>query len=65
MTRAETLRYGVAFALFKLRIPDRRERLLTEDERFAVADHVMESLRQYRDAAKFQTDSVPMGGKNI
>jgi hypothetical protein len=48
-TRAEKLRSSVAYALMKLRIPDRRGRLLKEDERYAVADHVVATLRLHGD----------------
>jgi hypothetical protein len=48
-TRADKLRSSVAYALFKLKIPDRKGRLLTEAERYAVADQVVALLRLYGD----------------
>lgn len=38
-----------AYAMRQLRIGDKRGRLLTEAERYAIADHVMASLRLYGD----------------
>jgi hypothetical protein len=48
-TRADKLRISVAYALFKLKVPDRKGRLLSEAERFAVADRVVAALRLYGD----------------
>lgn len=48
-TRADKLRSSVAYAFFKLKIPDRKGRLLTEAERYAVADQVVVLLRLYGD----------------
>lgn len=48
-TRADKLRLSVAYALRRLRIDGRRGRLLTEQERFAIADQVVATLRLYGD----------------
>lgn len=44
-TRAHKLRFSVAYALFRLKIADRKGRTLTEAERNAIADHVVATLR--------------------
>ena len=48
-TRADKLRSSVAYALFKLKVPDLKGRLLTEAERYAIADQVVVLLRLYGD----------------
>lgn len=48
-TRAHKLRLSVAYALKGLKIPDRKGRLLTEAERYAIADRVVAALRLYGD----------------
>lgn len=48
-TRAAKLRSSIAYALFRLKVPDRKGRLLTEAERYAIADQVVAALRLYGD----------------
>lgn len=48
-TRAAKLRSSVAYALLRLKIADKRGRLLTDAERFAIADKVVATLRLYGD----------------
>jgi hypothetical protein len=48
-TRADKLRLSIAYALRRLQIDGRRGRILTEQERFAIADHVVATLRLYGD----------------
>ena len=48
-TRAETLRTSIAYSFRKLRIGDKRGRLLTEAERYALADQVVTLLKPYGD----------------
>jgi len=55
-TRADKLRLSVAYSLRKLKIPDRRGRLLTEPERYAIADHVVALLRLYGDQWKLDEE---------
>jgi hypothetical protein len=55
-TRADKLRSSVAYALFKMRIPDRKGRLLTEAERYAIADQVVALLRLYGDQWKLDEE---------
>ncbi len=50
MTRADILRYAIAYALMRARkIVRGLKEGLTEDERFAVADHVVRQLRERGD----------------
>jgi hypothetical protein len=50
LTRAQHLRYAIAFALMRARKLVRGLRQgLTEDERFAVADDVVRSLQEHGD----------------
>jgi hypothetical protein len=66
------LRHSVAYALFKMRVPDRKGRLLAEAERFAVADEVVAMLRLYEDQWRLNEEvEIPVwlasehpGGKN-
>jgi hypothetical protein len=49
MTRGDVLRYAVAFALMRARKIVRGLKVgLTEDERYAVADHVVYQLKKAR-----------------
>jgi hypothetical protein len=50
MTRAEILRHTLAYALMRARkIIRGLKQGLTEDERYAVADHVVEQLKEHGD----------------
>jgi hypothetical protein len=50
MTKGEVLRYAIAFALRRSRkIIRGLKEGLTEDERFAVADHTVEQLKERGD----------------
>ena len=50
MTKGESLRYAIAFALRRSRKVIRGlEEGLTEDERFAVADHAVAQLKELGD----------------
>jgi hypothetical protein len=50
MTRGQVLRYAIAFALVRARKVVRGLKVgLTEQERYAVADHVIDQLAQRGD----------------
>jgi hypothetical protein len=50
MTRGDVLRYAIAYALRRARkIVRGLKDGLTEDERYAVADHVVDQLKQHGD----------------
>jgi hypothetical protein len=50
MTRGDVLRYAIAYALRRARkIVRGLKEGLTEDERYAVADHVVDQLKQRGD----------------
>ena len=50
MTRGDVLRYAIAYALLRARKIVRGLKAgLTEEERFAVADHVVSQLKQHGD----------------
>ena len=52
MTKAEVLRYAIAFALRRSRkIVRGLKARLTEDERYAVADHAVAQLKERRPVA--------------
>ena len=54
LTRGEVLRYAIAFALRRARkIIRGLKQGLTEEERYAVADHV---VKQLRDRGEWQLD---------
>ena len=59
LTRRDVLRSSIAYALRKVRIADRRGRLLTEEERYAIADQVVELLRLYGDRWKLDEEVPP------
>lgn len=62
-TRADLLRYAVAFALMGARKIVRGLRQgLTEEERFAVADDVVRRLQQHGDPLRL-SDELPPPGK--
>ena len=59
-TRAERLRYAIAFALMRARKLVRGLRQgLTEDERFAVADDVVQRLQDHGDPWHLNEDMPP------
>jgi hypothetical protein len=50
MTRGDVLKYAIAFALMRARkIVRGLKQGLTEDERHAIADHVVAQLKQHGD----------------
>jgi len=49
MTRGEVLRYAIAFALRRAKIIRGLKEGLNEEERFAVADHAVEQLKERGD----------------
>jgi hypothetical protein len=63
MTRGDLLRYAIAFALMRARKIVRGLRQgLTEDERYAVADHVVSQLKQHRDPWELSEEAKPARG---
>jgi hypothetical protein len=63
MTRGDVLRYSIAFALSRAsRIVRGLKQALTEDERFAVADHVVDQLKQHGDPWKLSEEARPKSG---
>jgi hypothetical protein len=60
MTRGDLLRYAVAFALIRARkIVRGLKQGLSEDERYAVADHIVEQLRQRGDPWRLDDEAKP------
>jgi hypothetical protein len=58
MTRGEVLRYAVAFALRRSRkIIRGLKEGLTEEERYAVADHVVRQLKERGDPWRLNEDA--------
>lgn len=50
MTRGDILKYKIAFALSRAaKIVRGLKQALTEDERYAVAEHVVDQLKQHGD----------------
>jgi hypothetical protein len=63
MTRGEVLRYALAFALIRARkIVRGLKDGLTDDERFAVADHVVRQLKQHGDPWDLSEEAKPTVG---
>jgi hypothetical protein len=57
------LRYAIAFALMRARkIVRGLKDGLTEDERYAVADHVVSQLKQYGDPWELSEEAKPTRG---
>ena len=54
MTKGEVLRYAIAFALRRLR---GLKEGLTEDERYAVADHAVAQLKKRGDPWRLNKDA--------
>jgi hypothetical protein len=63
MTRGDVLRYALAFALRRARkiVRGLRE-ALTENERYAVADHVVSQLKEHGDPWGLSEEARPKGG---
>jgi hypothetical protein len=60
MTRADVLRYAIAYALMRARkIVRGLKQGLTEDERFAVADHVVSQLQDHGDPWELSEEAKP------
>ena len=60
MTRADVLRYELAYALMRARkIVRGLKQGLTEAERYAVADHVVEQLRAHGDPWGLNDEAKP------
>ena len=60
MTRGDLLRYAVAYALIRARkIVHGLKRGLTEEDRFAVADHVVSQLQQHGDPWGLSEEAKP------
>jgi hypothetical protein len=63
MTRGDVLRYAIAYALMRARkIVHGLKDGLTEDERYAVADHVVDQLKQHGDPWKLSEEARPKSG---
>jgi hypothetical protein len=57
MTKGEVLRYALAFALRRSRKIVRGLKVgLSEDERYAVADHVVDQLKERSDPWRLNED---------
>jgi hypothetical protein len=60
MTRGEVLKYAIAFALMRARkIVRGLKEGLTEDERYAVADHVVRQLKERGDTWQLSDEAKP------
>jgi hypothetical protein len=60
MTRGEVLKYAIAFALMRARkIVRGLKEGLTEDERYAVADHVVRQLKERGDTWQLSDEVEP------
>jgi hypothetical protein len=63
MTRGDVLRYAIAYALMRARrIVRGLKEGLTEDERYAVADHVVDQLKQHGDPWRLSEEAQPKSG---
>jgi hypothetical protein len=63
-TRGDMLRFAIAFALTRARKLVRGLRQgLSEDERFLIADDVVERLRQHGDPWRLSEELPPVSGK--
>ena len=63
MTRGDVLRYAIAFALRRARkIVRGLQEVLTEDERYAVAEHVVSQLKEHGDPWQLSEEARPKGG---
>jgi hypothetical protein len=63
MTRGDVLRYKLAFALrHAVKIVRGLRHGLTEDERYAVADHVVSQLKEHGDPWRLDDEAKPQRG---
>ena len=63
MTRGDVLRYSIAFALHRAATIARGLRQgLSEDERYAVADHVVSQLKERGDPWHLEDEAKPARG---
>jgi hypothetical protein len=63
MTRGDVLRYRIAFALRRAaKIVRGLRQGLTEPERYAVADHVVEQLKEHGDPWQLSEEARPRPG---
>lgn len=63
MTRGDVLRYAIAYALMRARkIVRGLKDGLTEDERYAVADHVVSQLKEHGDPWRLSDEAQPKSG---
>jgi hypothetical protein len=63
MTQGDVLRYAIAYALLRARKIVRGLKAgLTEEERFAVADHVVSQLKQHGDPWGLSEEAKPGRG---
>ncbi len=63
MTRGDVLRYRIAFALSRAaKIVHGLRQALTEAERHAVADHVVEQLKEHGDPWQLSGEAKPTNG---
>ena len=63
MTRGDVLRYRIAFALNRaVKIVRGLRHGLTEDERYAVADHGVEQLKERGDPWNLSEEAKPKPG---
>ena len=63
MTRGDLLRYAIAFALMRARkIVRGLKQCLTEDERHAVAEHVVAQLKNHGDPWRLSEEVRPKSG---
>ncbi len=60
MTRGDLLRYAIAYTLMRARkIVRGLKQGLTEEERYAVADHVVAQLKQHGDPWELTEEAKP------
>lgn len=63
MTRGDLLKYAIAFALRRARkIVQGLKQGLNEEERFAVADHVVSQLKDRGDPWRLSDEAQPGSG---
>ena len=63
MTRGDVLHYAIAFALIRARkIVRGLKQTLTENERHAVADHVVAQLKEHGDPWRLSEEVRPKSG---
>ena len=63
VTRGDVLRYAIVFALMRARkIVRGPKQTVTEDERHAVADHVVSQLRDHGDPWRLSEEVRPKSG---